>query len=219
MILATNAYTAHLVEVFQGSIVPFRGQMTAQRPGSRLQKLNLLTTYSFIYRNGFDYMVTRPSESPHPGDVVIGGGLGRLGDDYIAEFGETNDGSLNAALSRYLRECTVQHFGENWGDDDPDGRVRDEWTGIMGATADEKPFVGEVPGMPGLWVCAGFNGHGMVLCLKCAEAMVEMMIINVAEEGDQKEPRAPDWFPQSFLISEERLATPFVGFTDLAEHN
>lgn len=30
----------------------------------------------------------------------------------------------------------------------------------MGVTADHHPFVGEAPGQEGLWICAGFNGHG-----------------------------------------------------------
>jgi glycine/D-amino acid oxidase-like deaminating enzyme len=64
----------------------------------------------------------------------------------------------------------------------------------MGATADGRPFVGEVPSKKGMWISAGFNGHGMVLCLKSAEALVKIM-------GGEK----PDWFPASFLITEERL--------------
>ena len=65
----------------------------------------------------------------------------------------------------------------------------------MGATSDERPFVGQVPGKKGLWISAGFNGHGMVLCLKSAEALVKMM-----GEG-----AIPEWFPESYLITEERL--------------
>lgn len=35
-----------------------------------------------------------------------------------------------------------------------------EWTGIMGYTKDEQPIIGQAPGQDGLWICAGFHGHG-----------------------------------------------------------
>jgi glycine/D-amino acid oxidase-like deaminating enzyme len=36
----------------------------------------------------------------------------------------------------------------------------------MGFTADEQPVIGEVPSQEGLWICAGFNGHGLWNTLK-----------------------------------------------------
>jgi glycine/D-amino acid oxidase-like deaminating enzyme len=78
VVVATNGYTPYLVSELQGAIVPMRGQITAQRPG-RGTKLPspLLTTYSFIYREGYEYMIPRPLPG---GDqhIVTGGGLGRL---------------------------------------------------------------------------------------------------------------------------------------------
>lgn len=51
-----------------------------------------------------------------------------------------------------------RYFGkENWGED---GKVLQEWTGIMGYTKDGQGIIGEAPGQEGLWICAGFNGHG-----------------------------------------------------------
>lgn len=35
-----------------------------------------------------------------------------------------------------------------------------EWTGIMGFSRDGSPWVGNVPTMPGVWISAGFSGHG-----------------------------------------------------------
>lgn len=36
------------------------------------------------------------------------------------------------------------------------------WTGIMGYSSDGAPWVGAVPDLPpGLWIPAGFTGHGM----------------------------------------------------------
>jgi glycine/D-amino acid oxidase-like deaminating enzyme len=61
-------------------------------------------------------------------------------------------------VSEYLTHAAAQYFGrENWG---KDGEVLMEWTGIMAYTKDKMPIVGEAPGQKGLYVCAGFNGHG-----------------------------------------------------------
>lgn len=68
----------------------------------------------------------------------------------------------------------------------------------MGATADGMPFVGSVPGMDGVWMSAGFNGHGMVLCLKCAEGLVDEIC---GEQGSGE----GNWFPRGFRLTEERV--------------
>ena len=39
--------------------------------------------------------------------------------------------------------------------------------GIFGVTEDRLPLVGLVPGHEGLWVAAGYSGHGNVLGLTC----------------------------------------------------
>jgi len=167
LILATNGYTAHLLPEMQTKIVPLRGQVTAHRPGPKLAQLHpdgLSLTYSFIYGNGYEYMIPRPRQPSIPndfvGDIVIGGGIGALPHDGLSEFGETDDTVLNSLNSDYLRDTTVRYFGSNWGLDDSTKRVRREWSGIMGITGDGVPYVGPVPSSEGLWISAGFNGHG-----------------------------------------------------------
>jgi len=167
LILATNGYTPHLLPELQSKIVPLRGQVTAQRPGPTLASLTprgLATTYSFIYDTGYEYMISRAEHPDVPselvGDIIIGGGLGRLPNDGVSEFGETDDTVLNAENSNYLGQTLKSYFGSNWGEDDPQKRIRKEWTGIMGITSDGLPMVGSVPGKDGVWVSAGFNGHG-----------------------------------------------------------
>lgn len=205
VVLATNGYTAAVAPRFQGVIVPLRGQITAQRPGKAMPFGGCLpTTYSFIYDKGYEYMVTRPEGSPLAGDVIMGGGLLRLPDDGLMEFGTTDDTTVNEWISAYLRDTTPRYFGDNWGEDDPAGRVRKEWTGIMGFSPDGFPLVGEVPGEEGLWASCGFQGHGMVLCWMCARALVDMM---EGRDGEQLR----EWFPDVFRITEERLALRFEG--------
>ncbi|KAK3292463.1 FAD dependent oxidoreductase [Chaetomium fimeti] len=208
VVLATNGYTAGVWRQFQGAVVPLRGQVTAQRPGQGMPAGGCLDrTYSFIYGRGYEYMVSQPEGSRFAGDIVMGGGLARAQEEGLMEYGTTDDGAMNGEISQYLRETTERYFGPDWGEDDPDGRVRSEWTGIMGFSPDGFPFVGEVPGESGLWTSCGFQGHGMVLCWECARALVEMM-----EGRDGEELR--EWFPDVFRITQERMAQRFRGRLD-----
>ncbi|KAF2709134.1 FAD dependent oxidoreductase-like protein [Pleomassaria siparia CBS 279.74] len=213
VILATNGYTPYLLKSMQGAIVPLRGQITAQRPGKSTQFSGVLpTTYSFIYKTGYEYMISRPLPGGEQ-HMVIGGGLGREPEGGVSEFGTTDDSVLNGSVSKYLHGSLAGYFGSgNWGEtseDEASKRIAKEWTGIMGATADGRPYVGPVPAKSrGVWISAGFNGHGMVLCLKSAEALVHMV------RGG--EPEQLDWYPTSFIISQQRLSgSMFSGRTDM----
>lgn len=71
-----------------------------------------------------------------------------------------DDSTIHPLVSRYLTSQLEKYFGtETWGDNPTDPVVQ-EWTGIMGYTCDAQPLVGEAPGEEGLWICAGFHGHG-----------------------------------------------------------
>lgn len=208
VVLATNGYTAHLWPEFQGAIVPLRGQITAQRPGVKLSEETLPTTYSFIYENGYEYMIPRPVGSVHEGDIVIGGGLAAAPEEGLLEYGTTDDTTLNETVSSYLYNSTAKYFGLSWGDDHPGGRIRREWTGIMGYSPDGFPYVGETPGHQGLWVSSSFQGHGMVLCWMCAKALVQMM---QDREKVSTEHSLDEWFPDAFKVTRQRMKNRFQG--------
>lgn len=71
-----------------------------------------------------------------------------------------DDTAIHPNISKYQTHAAAGHFGrENWGED---GEVVMEWTGIMGYTQDKQPVIGEAPGQNGLYICAGFHGHGEV---------------------------------------------------------
>ncbi|KAI5209824.1 hypothetical protein AUEXF2481DRAFT_5806 [Aureobasidium subglaciale EXF-2481] len=203
LIIATNGYTAHLLPQMQGIIVPLRGQITAQRPGSKLPIL--VTTYSFIYAEGYEYMISRPSSTSDAGTIIIGGGLGRLANAGASEFGTTRDAELNDEISAYLYDCTAGYFGDNWGEDATAGRIVKEWSGVMGTSSDGLPYVGAMPDMPGVFICASFNGHGMVLCLKSGEALSDI-IVGGGYAG---------WFPKALVVSAERFGKKFEGRLDM----
>lgn len=204
VVLATNGYTGSVWKKFQGVIVPLRGHVTAQRPGLNMPKDGLPGTYSFIYKGGYDYMIPRPKGSKFEGDIVIGGALAKAPADGLEEYGTTDDTASNDVIMKSLNDCLPQYFGDNWGADSPDGRIRKAWTGIMGFSPDGFPFVGEMPGEKDLWISSSFQGHGMVLCWMCARALVAMM-----EGGNEKELDA--WFPEVFKINEQRMRLTFRG--------
>jgi glycine/D-amino acid oxidase-like deaminating enzyme len=53
--------------------------------------------------------------------------------------------------------------------------VTHRWAGIMGFTETGLPLVGPVDGMRNVYVCAGFNGHGMGFAFMSAKQLVEML--------------------------------------------
>lgn len=200
VLLATNGYTAHLYPPLQGVIVPWRGHMTAQRPGSCISQADYPGTYSFIHEKGFDYMIFRPLGSKFAGDVVLGGGLTKAIHEGLYELGTTDDTTTEPVIINYLQNCSSEYFGSNWGSDDRQGRLRKAWTGIMGRSADNFPFVGRLP-EEGLYIAASFQGSGMVLCFSSAMALV-LMMENRNEELEK-------WFPKSFNTSEARMKQRF----------
>lgn len=203
VVLATNGYTAHLYRPLQGVIVPLRGHMTAQRPGSVLPKKGLATTYSFIYSDGYEYMIPRPQGSIFAGDIMIGGGATKGTDEGIYEYGNTDDTTTDAVILDYVENSAAERFGPNWGHDHPEGRLRRAWTGIMGYSSDGFPLVGQMPGEDDLYIAASFQGLGMVLCFESARALFEIM--------NQDDEELDQWFPKVFRVTHERMKRKFRG--------
>jgi glycine/D-amino acid oxidase-like deaminating enzyme len=207
LVLTTNGYTAHLLPRLLGVIVPLRGVVTAQRPGKGLPQQGLETTFSYVYKEGYEYMISRPHGTKHEGDIVIGGGMFAAKDDGMSEYGNSDDTTYDKHAAKYLADCTKRYFGENWGEDHAQGRIRRTWSGVMGFSADGYPFIGPMPGEEGLFLSVSFQGHGMVLCFLCAKAVTSMIL------GQKEEEELKGWFPECYRISEERLGKKFMGRT------
>lgn len=119
-----------------------------------------------MYRGGHDdYLIVRPPGASGEGDILLGGGraYARGGEE-----GVLGNEEVNGKVSEHLSGATASYF-RSVGDEDEEGE-KAEWTGIMGFTRDGMPVVGalEVETEKGLWVAAGFNGHGeFFLFRKC----------------------------------------------------
>jgi len=67
---------------------------------------------------------------------------------------------------------------------------------VMGYTRDDFPHVGAVPGKPGQFIAAGFNGHGMPVIFLTGKAIAEMVLGKTFEESG---------VPKIFKTTEARL--------------
>jgi len=57
-----------------------------------------------------------------------------------------------------------------------DVRIVDRWSCYYEMTPDDHPVVGRVPGVEGLYLCAGFSGHGFMHSPAIAQLVVEEML-------------------------------------------
>jgi gamma-glutamylputrescine oxidase len=55
-------------------------------------------------------------------------------------------------------------------------QITHRWTGILGTTPDRRPLVGTAQGTKGVWVSAGYSGHGNVMGLACGELVARAIL-------------------------------------------
>lgn len=211
VILATNGYTSALLPNFADLIVPVRGEMSALFPP---EKSSILPdSYGMVAAlgqpaNADDYLIQRPySGVPNPaGHLMFGGGRGA---GKLPTIGVSDDTVIDPDSAAYLRSALlkVMHLdGETAGVKEL--KAAAEWTGIMGYSRDDYPWVGKVPEREGLWLSGGYTGHGMPNGTLCGKAVVDMVLGE--EEGRdfaevQKEMVERGDIPKSYLITPERF--------------
>jgi glycine/D-amino acid oxidase-like deaminating enzyme len=113
---------------------------------------------------GFVYFIQR-----RDGRVVLGGFRDRepsCGVDEADDSAAADEPTARAAARAFLWE----HFALP-----AEVEVEQEWTGIIGWSCDDMPWVGAMPGQPGTWVCAGFCGSGLSRAFACGLAVADMV--------------------------------------------
>jgi glycine/D-amino acid oxidase-like deaminating enzyme len=148
VILATNAYTPLLLS--QVAIQPRRAQMLASAPDAA--RLSDLPTYSH-----FGYRYWRQLTT---GQVLVGGWRDTA---YEVEVGydERPTAGIQAHLDAQLKSMGAE------------APVTHRWAGTMGFTESGLPLVGPLDGMKNVYICAGFNGHGMGFAFISAKKLVD----------------------------------------------
>jgi glycine/D-amino acid oxidase-like deaminating enzyme len=220
VLLATNGYTSHLLPAFSDLIVPVRGQIGALLPPKPddLAAAPAKLAHSYVFAADpdpgsdipaprDDYLVQRPLPA---GELIYGGGrrfarglgVGEWRDDEVEEeVAAYLRGNLAPVLDLDPATSEGQEAGEEL-------EAAFEWTGVMGYSRDHHAWVGPVPeslggGGPegGLWICAGYTGHGMPAAALSAREVVRQM---VGGKGEVEETGAR--FPEEFMLDEERVA-------------
>ncbi|KAK0719576.1 FAD dependent oxidoreductase, partial [Lasiosphaeris hirsuta] len=130
-----------------------------------------------------EYLGQRPGGG---GDLIHGGGRRRARNLAV---GEWRDDEVEPAVVTYLRRSLVEVFDLRPGNrDGAEGEEAAaeleleptfEWTGVMAYSRDRRSWVGSVPeglgGGEGLFISAGFTGHGMPHATLSARAVVRFM--------------------------------------------
>ena len=150
VILATNAYTSQLLP--QVKIQPTRAQMLASAPIYR--SLVEMPTYSHF---GYRYWRQLPT-----GEILIGG---------------WRDTSMNTEIG-FDDQPTPEiqdHLDGKLESMSKGAETTHRWAGLMGFTESGLPLAGPVDGMRNVYLCAGFNGHGMGFAFMTAKKLVESL--------------------------------------------
>jgi glycine/D-amino acid oxidase-like deaminating enzyme len=150
VVLATNAYTPQLLP--EVAIQPRRAQMLASAPDAA--RLSDLPTYSHF---GYRYWRQLPT-----GEVLVGGWR-----DTAPAVEVGYDETPTVAIQEHL-EAQLRRVGA-------ETNVTHRWAGTMGFTESGLPLVGPLGGMPNVYLCAGFNGHGMGFAFVSAKKLVESL--------------------------------------------
>ncbi|KAM0239825.1 hypothetical protein ACHAPO_002799 [Fusarium lateritium] len=174
VILATNAYTSHLLPKLSGLVVPVRGQIAALTPSSGSSPLE----HSHVWWTpvgGDNYLVQRPS-----GELICGGE--RLGSS-DGQVGLSRDDAIDPVIAERLRASLhaavkLKSLGEV---EDATLEATYEWTGIMGYSRDGYPWVGQLPAAlggedSGIYISVGYTGHGMPVAARCGIAVAQEIL-------------------------------------------
>jgi gamma-glutamylputrescine oxidase len=141
VVIATDGAGRGLLPELDEALWPARGQVVATEPLP--ERLFACPHYA---RQGFDYWQQLPDLR-----IVLGGFR-----DFSILTEMTDEEVTTPEIQSALDEFLVELLGTM-------PRVTHRWAGIFGLTQDLLPLVGAVPGNDGLWVAAGYSGHGNVL--------------------------------------------------------
>ncbi len=147
VILAANAWISKLLPDFP--IYPTRGQVVATAPLP-----SVVVPFPMYANHGYQYW-----RQTADGRLVVGGWRDL---DMAGEMGyeEILHADIQVALSAFVA-ATVG----------AGAKIEYRWSGCMGFTPDHFPLVGPVPGMPDLYVAAGYSGHGVSMAFRCGESV------------------------------------------------
>ncbi|KAI0015548.1 FAD dependent oxidoreductase [Xylariomycetidae sp. FL0641] len=191
VVFATNGYTAGLLRQYQGVITPYKGTAAHLAPSAEKGPVfpHLSNTYNLDWglkehEPTVDYFNPRPD-----GGIVVGGGNWLYKDRKELWWDTIDDSTQMEAVvkSKYFDDYMQRNF-RGW--ENSETQLDRTWTGIMGATGDSMPHIGQVPGTKGHFLLAGYNGGGMPLIFLLSKALAQMVREGIPfEETDEIVPK------------------------------
>jgi glycine/D-amino acid oxidase-like deaminating enzyme len=166
VVIATDGYTHGLLPELDAAVAPTRGQVIVTEPLERS-----LFSCPHYARHGYDYW-----HQTAEGRIVAGGFRDKaVGHEHTAEE------ALTPVIQGHLERFVVELVGERLS-------ITHRWAGIFGTTEDRLPLAGRVPGHDGVWVAAGYSGHGNVLGLTCGDLVARAILGDIPAELELFEP-------------------------------
>jgi glycine/D-amino acid oxidase-like deaminating enzyme len=150
VVVAADGALPALVPEYAGRVRARRLHMVATAP---LPPVLDRLVYS---RWGYEYLQQRPD-----GRVLAGGFSDVDGEDSYTDS-DAGSAAIWERVERLLR-----------GDLGLDPQVTHRWAGVVGYSDDVLPYVGEVPGRPGLYVTGGYSGVGNVPGFMCGRDLAD----------------------------------------------
>ncbi|KAJ6612709.1 FAD dependent oxidoreductase [Mycena sp. CBHHK59/15] len=188
----TNAFAATLLPCLQSQVRPVRAQAHKVIPTPAYTGPKMLThTYSLRFTLYHFYSVIQRKAD---GALVLGTSRGVPG--MGQEIFETKDDSTHNKLIEEDCLKNLKQVFSDWGEEVQGEGHEFGWTGILGLTKDAMPFIGPVPSLPGQFVIAGFNGHGMARIFGSAPGLAKIIL-----GGNWRDTT----MPECFQITEQRL--------------
>ena len=139
VVVATDGALPALVPDYADRVRARRLHMVATQPVPRVLD-------RMVYaRWGYEYLQQRPDGR------MLAGGFSDLDADASYTSSEEGNPVIWERVEQYLRE-----------DLGVAAAVTHRWAGVVGYSDDQLPYVGEVPGRPGLYVAGGYSGVGNV---------------------------------------------------------
>jgi len=162
VVVAADGALPALVPEYVGRVRSRRLHMVATEPLPP-------TIDTMVYaRWGYEYLQQRPDGR------ILAGGFSDV--DANDSYTDSDAGSplIWDRVDAYLRD-----------DLGADARISHRWAGVVGYSDDTLPYVGEVPGRPGLHVSGGYSGVGNVPGFMCGRDVAD------AIAGRPREPLFP----------------------------
>ncbi len=165
VLVATNAWTDDLLPQLSKIVVPVRGQVLSYMP------------LPPVFTTGIGADITRTGEywqQTPDGSIVLGGcRMAAPHQDVGVRISHPTD-EVQQALEQILPRLFPQLSGL---------RVNQRWAGLMAFTPDYLPIADKVPETNGVWIVAGFSGHGMPFGMRLGHLLAESLMHGVVSDA------------------------------------